>query len=160
MAQNKVTVPVAKIIMKSGEEIIITREKGIKLQEALANATQHLFVNLTEHGRTINTTELKEVDTTAVQTTFEEVDDEKLAAEADAEMRKKTPEERGAMVGRFKLLWIRRMLPILGFYVRVVPDDVVEKARKMQTEFYKKHKDAIWVPDEAYEQAGLFEPIQ
>lgn len=160
MTQNKVTIPIAKILMKDGEEIIISRDRGIRLQEALEKATQHLFVNLTEHGRTINTAEMKELDVNAVDTKFEDIDDKVLEEEENERIRNITPKERSKMLGRFRLSWMREMRKDLGFIPSIVPDDTMQEAEKVQLKYYTENPNEVFVPDEVYRKAGLFEAIK
>ncbi|KKN06983.1 hypothetical protein LCGC14_1071730 [marine sediment metagenome] len=61
---KKIAIPISIIIMKDKREYKISRSRGDKLQETLANIEQHLFIRLPELGITINSTEIKEVKNT------------------------------------------------------------------------------------------------
>lgn len=61
----KITIPKSEIVLKSGETILVDREKGKKVQEALHSDATH--ITLSEQDRTLQTYEIKEVRQTTQQ---------------------------------------------------------------------------------------------
>ncbi len=61
MTQHQIAIPIAIIEMKDKSEIRVSRETGARIEKAILEATQHIFVKITETGETINSAEIKRI---------------------------------------------------------------------------------------------------
>jgi hypothetical protein len=61
MTQHAIATPISIIALKDKTEIKVSRDTGERINEAILNATQHIFVKITETGETINSAEIKSI---------------------------------------------------------------------------------------------------